>query len=123
MDKAKARIKVEIRVSLASELTTAPSKFSKRGMTLLIDGEVAAMCVLHLESGAPYATFEQKRPIPARTLHRFGIAAYAGARAATKCRFLAVADRAIPRAAAWLERLGFEELGSTHYGRCFRSRG
>ena len=92
-------------------------------MTLLVDGEVAALCVLHLEPAAVYATFEQKRPLPARTIHRFGIAAYAGARAATKCRFLAIADRAIPRAAAWLERLGFEELGSIEQGRVFRSRG
>jgi hypothetical protein len=45
-------------------------------MTLLIGGEVAALCVLHLEPGSPYATFEQNRPLSARTLHRFGIAAY-----------------------------------------------
>lgn len=116
-------MKVEVRFSEPSELARVPSKFTRRGLSLLIDDELRAIAIIHFDPAMAYATIDAFGPVPRVTMHRFGRICLETATALTGGRFLACADRSIARSGAWLERLGFELKGEVAEGPVYMARG
>lgn len=107
--------RVSLRPSVATDfvaLELAPPPCRIRGITAVRGDEVLGIGgIAYLPNGV-HAAFVHARPEAAAyrvTFHKAGLAAIALARELGIRRLVAQADESIPRAGAWLKRLGFTE--------------
>lgn len=108
----------QLRPTVAEDFTALDGKplpFRVRAKTAVLDGRVIGLGGIgHLEDGTVIAfgrITDEFRRHPVK-LHKAGLEVFREARERGIREIFATADPSVPRAGAWLERLGFSALES-----------
>lgn len=118
-------IRIETRWTVPDDLAALGMKdaATKRGRTLVIDGKPEAVIAISLGPALPpvacavVSGTARKMPL---ALNRFARECMAFLHAQGFRVLLALADRDIPRASAWLHHLGFVPVAETDRGTLYR---
>lgn len=97
-----------------------------RGLALVLDGRtVGVASIRYTRRGSPITASVDVLPEARRqpvTFHRWALKGLVIARGLGLRYMTAVADKSVPRADAWLKRLGFDYVGESEAGGVWRCK-
>lgn len=97
--------------------------FTRMGFVLAIDGEAVALACLRYDRGRHLIAsvdMKQKARAYPLTLHRWTKKAIEAAQKTGARSFVVIADKKIPRSAAWIEHFGLKAVGETEAGMVYQ---